>query len=259
MSETVEKTAGGATRGLLGSFSFILVMLGLEMVTDKTGIQLGLGVFLIIVGALCAYAAFFWESAKRVLSDDAQAAIGHFAQSRVTWALMIFLVLNVLIFSRFIEEHRWPFSYPADPTIIANNAKLQADVMNANAAFTREKELADKWRFANALRQRGRACGYQFQMTSNAASTAGFWQDLLRQGGWNEKASGIALAPAPGSARPGITIRISGDTGTSAQCAGVLQAALTDIYPNPPSRIATKQQSDFLVLCPDCVQIEFDY
>lgn len=34
----------------------------------------GLGVMLIVIGGACAYAAFFWESTKKVLSPEAQDA-----------------------------------------------------------------------------------------------------------------------------------------------------------------------------------------
>jgi hypothetical protein len=160
--------------------------------------------------------------------------------------------------SRFIEQRRWPFSYPADPSVIADNANMKAAVATANYALNQEKELADKWRFATTLR-RGGSCGYQMRISAKASSTISFWSELLQYGGWSEKAGGIALAPAPGSISSGITLRINGDTGKSAQCAGDLQRALTDIYPNPPSKIAKNQQSDFLSSCPDCVQIEIDY
>jgi hypothetical protein len=258
MSDAVEKTAAGATRGFFGALGFILLMLGLEGMTGAAEIRFGLGLFLTLLGALCCYAAFFWESAKRVLSLEAQATIGRFAQSRITWLAMIFLVIEALILSRFVEERRWPFSYPTDPTIFSENAKLKNDLSSANSAFTLEKVSADKWRFSSILRL-GMACGYQMQITSKAAHTAGFWQELLQHGGWNEKAGAIALAPAPGSIASGITIRINGNAGISTQCAGVLQRALTDIYPNPPSKVAANQQSDFLSSCPDCVQIEIDY
>ena len=52
----------------------------------------GLGLMLIVVGSACAYAAFFWESTKKVLSVETQGAIGRFAQSQVTWFGMLFLV-----------------------------------------------------------------------------------------------------------------------------------------------------------------------
>jgi hypothetical protein len=118
----------------------------------------------------------------------------------------------------------------------------------------REKEFADKWRFTSSLRQLGRACRYRIELTAKAIGATAFWEELFRVGGWTgdtEVRSGIV--------QPGITIRASGDTASS-QCAGALQGALTDVYPNPPSRIATNQQTDFLSSCGhNCVQVEMDY
>lgn len=119
MSDAIDKTAAGATRGFFGSLAFILLMVGVEGMTGAAELPPGLGPVLIVVGGACAYAAFFWESAKKVLSAAAQAAIGSFAQSRITWFGMLFLVLSAIILSPFIEKHRWPFSYPADPAVIA--------------------------------------------------------------------------------------------------------------------------------------------
>lgn len=99
MSEAIEKTAAGATRGFFAALGFILLMLGLEGMTGAAGIQFGVGLFLTLLGALCFYAAFFWETAKKILSEPAQQALGRFAQSRVTWFGMIFLVLETLILS----------------------------------------------------------------------------------------------------------------------------------------------------------------
>jgi hypothetical protein len=76
MSDAIEKTAAGATRGFFGSLGFILLMLGLKGMTGAAGIQFGVGLFLALIGGLCFYAAFFWETAKKVLSAEAQQAIG---------------------------------------------------------------------------------------------------------------------------------------------------------------------------------------
>ena len=190
MSDAVEKTAAGATRGFLGSLSFILLMLGLEMLTDKSGIQLGLGFFLIIFGAICAYAAFFWESAKKILSMEAQVAIGRFSQSRMTWFGMLFLILQTIILSRFVEEHRWPFSFPADPGVIVENSQLKNDLNARNGAMAVEKSSADKWRFASLLRSESlrwgnsSACKYQFLLSPKASGTQPFWQELFDASGW---------------------------------------------------------------------------
>jgi hypothetical protein len=83
--DSLQDTAPKATKALFGALGFILLMVGLEMLTDKEGIRVGLGMLLCLLGALSFYAAVFWESAKRILSLEAQQALGNFAQNRNTW------------------------------------------------------------------------------------------------------------------------------------------------------------------------------
>jgi len=254
MSDALENTAAGATRGFFGALGFILLMVGVERMTGASGIQSGVGIFLTLMGGLCFYAFFFWESAKKVLSVEAQEVIGRFAQSRITWFGMLFLVLETLILLRFLEERRWPFSYPADPAIVAENSALKSALDKSSDSLSREKGLADKWRFVSSMRQNG-ACTFRLQLTRKTAGGLIFWLELLRFGGWN----GDAEDSGPSVTQPGITIRTTDDAGSS-RCAGTLQRALSDVYPNPPSRITFNQQTDFLTLCKhDCVQIEMDY
>jgi xanthine/uracil/vitamin C permease (AzgA family) len=96
VSEQAEDTAAGAMRGLFGSLGFILLMVGLEGMTGAAAIQFGVGLFLALLGALCFYVAVFWKTAKKILSQEAKVTIGHFAQSKVTWAILMFLVFQVL-------------------------------------------------------------------------------------------------------------------------------------------------------------------
>jgi hypothetical protein len=257
MSDAVEKTAAGATRGFLGSLSFILLMLGLEMLTDKSGIQLGLGFFLVIFGALCAYAAFFWESAKRVLSTEAQVALGRFAQSRVTWFGMLFLVLQTIILSKFIEGHRWPFSYPIDAATIDELNTVRNNLNTRTGELAKEKELADKWRFASSLRTSSSGtCKFQIQFAANRPMSDEFmwsWYEVFTTGGWvgDRTLANGRLMP------PGITLRVSKDV---SPCASFAQRAMTDIYPDPPSKISLNQKTPYLDACDgDCVQIEINY
>lgn len=69
MSEPVDKTAAGATRTFLGALAFIFLMLGIEGMVGAAGIPFGLGLFLALIGALCFFAAFFWETAKKRLAS----------------------------------------------------------------------------------------------------------------------------------------------------------------------------------------------
>jgi hypothetical protein len=166
-------------------------MVGVEGMTGAS-LQIGIGIVLIIAGIACAYAAFFWESAKNILSDNAQKALGTFAQHRVIRFGMLALALETLILSRFIEQHRWPFSYPADPSVLADNAQLHSQIDNVTSAFGKEKELADKWRFASELWRNSQTnagppeCKYQIQYTPRFANVVPtFWRDMLQSAGWH--------------------------------------------------------------------------
>jgi hypothetical protein len=169
---------------------------------------------------------------------------------------MIFLVLETLILSRFIEEHHSPFSYPSDPAIYVENATLKTASDENNRR--REKELANKWRFAEELRKESKLCKYQIRFTRNAASVVDFWNLQLQTGGWE----GNAVGPLPdGSMQPGMMVRTSENSGAGLQCLlGPCKERLQIFYPNPPSKIATNQLTDFLSSCGhDCVQIEINY
>jgi len=183
MSDAIEKTAAGATRGFFGSLGFILLMLGLEGMTGAAGIQFGVGLFLALIGGLCFYAAFFWETAKKVLSAEAQQAVGHLAQSRVTWFGMIFLGLETLILSRFIEERHWPFSYPADPQVGVENVVLHTQLQQKDADFLAEKAVADMWKFSARLRSIApenstSTCLYQIIHDQKTSGIIPVWMEL---------------------------------------------------------------------------------
>jgi hypothetical protein len=152
MSDAVEKTAAGATRGLFGILAFVLLMVGIEGMTGAVQLPSGLGFWLILLGAICVYAAFFWETAKKVLSIEAQVALGRFAQSRMTWFGMLFLVLATIILSPFIEQHRWPFSYPVDPSVGVENDNLKRSNADLVGQLGSANEIVQKWKFIHELR-----------------------------------------------------------------------------------------------------------
>lgn len=251
MSDAIEKTVAGATRGFFGALGFILLMLGLEGMTGAAGIQFGVGLFLALLGALCFYVAFFWETAKRVLSAEAQLGIGKFAQHHSTRLGLLLMVLLSLILSPFVERHRWPFSFPSDPQVYQDKSSLEQQLNDQKGKTSREKELADKWRFSKSLRDANAGeCHYQLVGARGAQSTLSFWHELLRNGGWIGDGRGPINLDL---IQPGITLRISGDVSA---CATILQRVLTDFYSNPPAKIAPNQQTN----CGrDCVLIEMNY
>jgi hypothetical protein len=257
MADTAEKTAGGATRSLLGSLGFIFLMVAIEGVTSVAPLQLGVAVLLFPMGALCLYAAFFWESAKGVLSDSAQRAIGSFAQHRVVKFGMLALVLQTLVLSRFVEEHRWPFSYPADPKISDENNSLKSQINTLRGDIGREKEAADKWRVTHALRS-NQSCKFELHMGPKAGSVTDFWDELFRAGGWTGP-SPLHL-PSDAAMPLGVTMRVGKKDGYGASCADFAQTLFNQYYGNPPTKVFYDQQSPYLSSCGDnCVQVEINY
>jgi|SRR5271166_4061493 len=273
MSDAIETTAAGATRVLFGTVAFICLMVGIEGMTGVEKISIGLSGLLIGAGAICAYAAFFWEKAKKVLSDEAQGAIARFSRSGTTKAALLLAVLVSISLSPFIEQHRWPFSYPADPKVEADNVALRNEVDKLNSAAGREKESADKWRFISELWSSSQTnagppeCEYQIKYPGRSANVVlTFWRSLLQGAGWK----GMSFVQDDEAAlQPGITIRSSGDANTldrssspqpTFQCASALQKALSDFYPNPPAKLITIQTTPFLDGCTRvCVEVDVDY
>jgi hypothetical protein len=54
---------------------------------------------------------------------------------------MIFLVLETLILSRFIDERHWPFSYPVDPKVEDDNVLLHNQLNQKDAKFLSKRQM----------------------------------------------------------------------------------------------------------------------
>lgn len=256
MSDAIEKTAAGATRVLFGTVAFICLMVGIEGMTGAEKISVGLSALLIAAGAVCAYAAFFWEKAKKVLSNDTQDAIGKFSRSNATKASLLFAALTLMILSPFIEQHRWPFSYPIDPEVYAKVTDLENALNASKHSVSIEKDSADKWRFGHTLRLSPFACKYKLQFGPTARNNAAlrdFWLEIFRSSGWIGDLNSMTNEAIP----DGITLRVAGK---QTDCAELIQGALNSIYPNPSAKIIPSQQSPYLAVCGDqCVQVEINY
>jgi hypothetical protein len=258
MSEPVENTAAGATKGFFGSLAFILLMVGVEGMTGAAELPPGLGPMLIVVGGACAYAAFFWESATKVLSVDAQDAIGRFAQSRITWFGMLSLCLLAIILSPFIEQRRWPFSYPSDPAVYAENARLKTALQNAQSD-------AAKWRFSHNLRNGAIAsngerleCKFFLALSPNTGPAWNVWQALqpmLDLARWQAIPEDVQTR---GLQLPhGITISVGVDAGSAFSCGTALSRVASDSFPSQNVTLKTNQVTAALVACKnECVELD---
>jgi hypothetical protein len=261
VSDVIEKTAAGSTRGLFGALGFILLMLGLEGMTGAAGIQFGVGIFLALLGALCFYVAFFWETAKKALSAEAQKAIGSFAQSRVTWAAVMFLVFQALILSRFFEERRWPFSYAADPAIYKENTELKGIARDY-------QQDAMQWRFAFNLRYGTKGdngglvdCKYSSVLSRGVLSPASprAWSvwlmlgPMLEMAHWVNVPTSVKQSDLPFQ---GISV-LSGDNKDASNCATSLGKALGEMFPKSHISVRTNQTAPILKECNDqCVELD---
>ena len=248
-------------------------MVGIEGVTGAQQIAFGMSALLIVAGAVCAYAAVFWQKAKSILSDQAQNAVGNFARSAATKAVLLFALLISIILSPFVEQLRWPFSYPIDPKIINENSSLKNQLEKLRTEFNTEKQDAEKWRFVHELWVNSQTtagppeCRFQIQYSARAQYTVfSFWRGLLQNAGW----AVTSMVEVDDALQPGITIRSSSDAQTldrgrntplpSFQCASALQKSLSDYYPNPLSKIMTNQATPFLSSCArECVQVDIDF
>lgn len=249
MSEDLKDDFSGATKGLFAAIGLMLLFVGSDMIAEKEGLRLGIGIFVVLIGAACFYAAFAWQSAKKILSAEAQIAIGRFARSRATWLTVLFLLIQSLILSKFVEQRRWPFSYPADPAVYAENKESKPDAL--------------RWRAAINLRNGAKAqngerltCKYGLSLTGGGGAAFQLWTELqpvLDLAHWDYVPG---ASEYPDVQLPhGLTILIGGEAPNLMSCATALSNALSDIVPSAP--IKTKQNTRGLVVCNyECVELE---
>ncbi len=254
MSDDLKDDFPGATKGLFASVGLMLLFVGGDMMADKEGLRLGLGLFLVLLGCGFFYASFFWQTAKTVLSDEAQIAVTNFAKSRNTWLAVIFLLFQTLVLSRFVEQHRWPFSYPIDDSVINENTELKRNQNDLANRLTTANDLATKWRFIHELRYfvgDAGACHYYVNPTTKTKTAARRWHEQLNDADWN---GSVTSGAQDGTMPLGITLRVPDATGLAHVCGSALQKAMSDIYPIPEAKLIVTQTN-----CGQCVQIDMDY
>jgi hypothetical protein len=266
MSDFAEKTAARAVRVLFGALGsiFIVLGLGLEATTDRPDGQFALGLILFLLGALCFCAVVFWDRVAKNLDVKAQLAIADFARSRNTWLGLCLTILLALIFSPFIEQHRWPFSFPTDPAVYEQ----------LDRAINERNELADKatiaiqdaakWSFSSSLRNETKnqdgsrlECSFSAVIArGNIAS--GLWDDLepmLDLAHWQFLGSSVVQADIKLNA--GFTILIGANSGNPLTCATALTRQLATIFSSQATRMRGDGVTPALANCKnECVEID---
>jgi len=93
MADELSETAGGATKGLLGTVGFILILLGGEILVDKSGERLSLGLWLVAAGIPIFFVGVFWKwIQQRIASGIAQKL--NFITADPMWWVAIFSVFT---------------------------------------------------------------------------------------------------------------------------------------------------------------------
>lgn len=254
MSDAKEPTFSGVTRGLLGAISLLFLTLGFEMVTANGGHALGWT--LIPIGVVIAYVAWAWSAVQKYITPEARLAIDKFAASRAVWLTLIAILLVALTLSPFVEQRRWPFSYPADPAIIAENDSLKREANELRSD-------AYRWRFSYGLRYAPRAddnslieCKYSLVLSSgdSAWSLWGTLQPMLELAHWKN----LAIPNQGRAETPFRGIKIfAGDDNEGIRCAQSLAKSIGEAFPDKQVTLRTSQASPTLAACnSECVELD---
>ena len=112
MSDEIPDTPDGAIRSVLGAIGFILILIGAEMI--KENYHLIVAWLLVLLGVGCYFALVVWKSFKRYLQGRILTDISTIATSPRWWFGIIGILLLAVIFSPYVEQHRWPFAQSQD-------------------------------------------------------------------------------------------------------------------------------------------------
>jgi hypothetical protein len=107
--ETLHDSAPKATKALLGTVAFILIMVGIEQLVDRDGPRYFVGGSLIVGGIICSYAAVMWAAVREWLPDSAKQQVSRLALSPSWWLATLLVVVMAGALSPYVEDRRWPF------------------------------------------------------------------------------------------------------------------------------------------------------
>lgn len=95
MAEEVPDTAGAAVRNLLGTIGFITIMIGAEIMAERSGQRFYLGLGLVCSGMPIFFMGVFWKWLRKIIGSSISIKLEWFADDPRWWAffLLIFLIL----------------------------------------------------------------------------------------------------------------------------------------------------------------------
>lgn len=95
MSDEVQETAGAAARNLLGAVGFITILIGAEMMAEKTGDRFGLGFGLVVGGIPIFFSGVFWKWLQRKLASGVSGKINEIAKDPRWWIAFLFILMGI--------------------------------------------------------------------------------------------------------------------------------------------------------------------
>ncbi|HXW23626.1 MAG TPA: hypothetical protein VEK73_02675 [Xanthobacteraceae bacterium] len=174
------------------------------------------------------------------------------------WIVAVFVVfLQVLVLSPFVEQHRWPFSYP-DPQLVAENQRLRGQLASV-------QPQAEQLRFVHSLRNGTKAsngehltCSFTLGLTRDSQSEY-FWallQPLLDFAHWNQVSNNVDASQVTEN---GISILVGSDKSDAFTCGTALARQLQSAY-EFKVRVLSQQMTPALIACDyKCVELDIGH
>ena len=107
MADEVPETAGAATRNLLGAIGFIILLLGGEMMAEKTGDRFWWGVGLVCGGVPIFFGGVFWKWIRTRIGPAIAARVDLFTTDPREMAVVSIVGLIVL---RSVTANNWTWA-----------------------------------------------------------------------------------------------------------------------------------------------------
>jgi hypothetical protein len=99
MADEIPETAGAATRNLLSAVGFILILLGGEILLDKTGDRFPLGLGLVVAGIPIFFVGVFWKWLQRRFATGIAKKLNWIAADPIWW-VALFSVFTAFSFTQ---------------------------------------------------------------------------------------------------------------------------------------------------------------
>jgi hypothetical protein len=148
-------TPDQAIRNYLNAIAWMAMLVGIEMIFRGDHVASALLAFCIGFGLF--YAAYKWDWTKARLSLALVESLGRVATNARWWIALALVALLGVIFSPYIEQSRWPYTFidEAQYCIAHCGTQPQEDIAKSNVSLT--NELASTKKENSELRNANRS------------------------------------------------------------------------------------------------------